>query len=219
MGMPFGVSSLLRLLSTSPKSKLIYSSQGGAVDPSGFKDHNGNLFVTYKVDGNSLGGGGLCGNGDFSHKTPLILQQVSKRDGITLVGGNQIILDRDIADGPLVEAPNLIRTHDGVYVLFFSSNCFNGPNYDTSYATSTTGIYGPYLKSTKPLLITGGNGNRLQSPGGATVGADGKRIVFHNDAKPGQWEVRQMWTGELSIRGTTVTVKSGRELYLEHLDS
>jgi len=125
------------------------------------------------------------------------------------VGGNQTILDRDDTDGPLIEAPSLIRTQEGVYVLFFSSNCYSGPYYDTSYATSTTGVHGPYHKSTKPLLITGGDGRGLQSPGGTTVAPDGKSFVFYNDQKPSDPTVRQMWTGKLDIRGTTVSIAGG----------
>lgn len=185
---------------------LICFRDGGAIDPSGFQDSDGNQFVTYKVDGNSLGGGGPCGNADGSHHTPLVLQQVSKHDGFTLVGGSQTILDRGNADGPLIEAPSLIRTREGVYVLFFSSNCYNGPYYDTSYAKSTNGVRGPYHKSKKPLLVTGGDGRRLQSPGGTTVAPDGKRFVFHSDQKPSDPSVRQMWTGHLNIRGTTVSI-------------
>ena len=35
--------------------------QGGAIDAAGYYD-NGNRYITYKVDGNSLGHGGACGN-------------------------------------------------------------------------------------------------------------------------------------------------------------
>ena len=135
-----------------------------------------------------------------------MLQEVSKKDGFTLIGSAREILDRGQADGPLIEAPSLTRTKDGVYILFFSSNCYNGPHYDTSYATSTTGVHGPYYKSKEPLLMSGGDGNRLNSPGGTTVGVGGKRIVFHSDQTPDNSSVRQMWTGYLEIEGTTVSI-------------
>ena len=38
--------------------------QGGAIDASGFRDVDGKLYITYKVDGNALGSGGSCNNGD-----------------------------------------------------------------------------------------------------------------------------------------------------------
>ena len=138
-----------------------------------------------------------------------MLQQVSSDNGFDLIGDPIEILDRGEFDGPLVEAPSLLRTSEGVYILFFSSNCFNGVLYDTSYATSTNGVRGPYTKSSAPLLVTGANGNQLQSPGGLDVGPMGKNVVFHSDSRRGDARVRQMWTGQLSIRGTNVRIAGG----------
>jgi len=83
------------------------TSGGGAIDPSGFQDTDGTRYVAYKVDGNNLGGGGSCGNGDGSHSTPIMLQQL-QGDGITPVGSPIQILDRGQYDGPLIEAPKII---------------------------------------------------------------------------------------------------------------
>ena len=135
-----------------------------------------------------------------------MLQQVSANDGITLIGGPQQILERGKYDGPLIEAPSLLRTSEGIYVLFFSSNCYNGFLYATSYATSTNGIRGPYRKSSTPLLLTGDHGDQLQSPGGLHVGPKGVNVAFHNDKHPGNPDVRQMWTGQLAIQGTNVRI-------------
>lgn len=182
------------------------SSGGGAIDPSGFQDHDGKRYITYKIDGNSLGGGGQCGNANGEFKTPIMLQEVSEKDGTTLVGKQQPILDRGPYDGPYIEAPDLVRTEEGVYVLFFSSQCYNGPNYDTSYATSINGVLGPYEKSSKPLLLSGDAGGQLRSPGGAGIGPGGARMVFHNDVKPGDSFFRQMWTANIKISGRTVSI-------------
>ena len=35
--------------------------KGGAIDPYGFVDKDGSIHVAYKIDGNSIGHGGLCG--------------------------------------------------------------------------------------------------------------------------------------------------------------
>lgn len=177
--------------------------QGGAIDPAGFFDTDGSLYVVYKVDGNSLGGGGICGNGDFSHPTPIMLQKMSP-DGLNTVGDATQILDRD-ANSSLVEAPSLIRSSEGTYVLFFSDNCFNGPDYDTKYATASA-IAGPYTKAASPLLASGGDGGRFYSPGGADVSLDGTKLVFHSDENQSDASVRQMWTAGISISGTTVSI-------------
>ena len=177
--------------------------QGGAIDAAGFQDTDGTRYVVYKIDSGSLGGGGLCGNGDLAHGTPVLLQAVAA-DGVTPMGNATQILDRDAADGPLIEAPYLIL-HSGTYFLFFSSNCFNGPDYDTSYATASA-ITGPYTKTGTPLLVSGGDNGALNSPGGASVSPDGTQIVFHADETADNATVRQMWTAGIVIDGTTVNI-------------
>lgn len=179
--------------------------QGGAIDPSGFVDTDGKVWVVYKIDGNSLGGGGPCGNGDAKHMhpTPIMLQQVDPKDGITHIGNPQQILDRGSGDGPLIEAPSLIKSPGGVYVLFFSSNCYNTPLYDISYATSKK-LQATFSKAKEPLIRPGDYG--LNSPGGATAYKDGSKIVFHADKNYGDPSVREMYESGIQIKGTTVTL-------------
>ena len=43
-------------------------SQGGAIDPAGYND-NGQRYLIYKVDGNSLGNGGPCGNTGMANQS------------------------------------------------------------------------------------------------------------------------------------------------------
>lgn len=78
------------------------------------------------------------------------------------------ILNRDDADGPLVEAPSLIKA-DGTLYLTFSSNMYNTNLYDTSYATATS-VTGPYTKAQPPdaPLITS-DMQGLYGPGGADM--------------------------------------------------
>lgn len=67
------------------------------IDISGFEAPGGSLYVTWKVDGNSIG----------SSHTPIRLQHVGA-DGYTVDGDVYQLIDRDAADGPLVEAPSLV---------------------------------------------------------------------------------------------------------------
>ena len=185
--------------------------QGGAIDPAGFADvpdasGTPHQYVVYKIDGNSIGPGGNCNNGNGPESglkdTPIMLQEVSPTDGYSTIGEPVTILHRGAADGPLVEAPSLVRVDNGgsgLYVLFFSSNCYAGPYYDTSYATSTNGVTNggqPYQKSAQPLLVTGTGG--LYSPGGLDVGVDGSKVLFHADE--GQTaDTRQLYSGVVTI--------------------
>lgn len=183
--------------------------KGGAIDADGFQDIDGKRYVMYKVDGNSIGHGGECVNSVAPIvPTPIMLQAVAG-DGITPLGGPLEILDRDDFDGPLIEAPSLHRTGEGIYFLFFSSNCFSGPLYDTSYATATS-IYGPYTKSDLPLFITG-DGPDMRGPGGSDIVKDGSRVVLHGhlDESTGYvgYTPRGMYTARLTFSGTSVTAQ------------
>ncbi|KAF2774090.1 Arabinanase/levansucrase/invertase [Teratosphaeria nubilosa] len=145
--------------------------QGGAIDPAGFQDDDGTLYVVYKIDGNNIGHGGTCGNTVKPIvPTPLMLQKM-EADGVTKSGNATQILDRIASDGPLIEAPSLVRSSAGIYFLFFSSGCTRAPSYNFKYATATS-IEGPYTRAAKPLLQTGSYG--LVAPGSAAVHSDGK---------------------------------------------
>ncbi|KAL9122170.1 MAG: hypothetical protein Q9187_001271 [Circinaria calcarea] len=197
------------------------TSQGGAIDPAGFADSDGRQYVVYKIDGNSIGPGGNCGNGNGPNlvDTPIMLQEVSTRDGFTLIGSPLPILHRGDADGPLVEAPSLVRVPNAqaqggwMYILFFSSNCYSGSLYDTSYAVSVNGIRNggqPYAKAGKALLVTGTQG--LYAPGGLDVSVEGGKVVFHAD-KGTTSDVRQMYTGTISVSGQVMENVKTRSEY------
>lgn len=183
-----------------PEPLACHADQGGSIDPSGFTDSDGQHYMTYKIDGNSKGHGpGPCGNSEEPiHSTPLMLMQF-EADGYTRTSHHITeILDRGKYDGPLIEAPYIIK-YDGVYFLFFSSNCYSSDVYDTSYATASS-VWGPYTKATKPLMVTN-NPFALTSPGGASVTTDGKAIVFHARCDVG----RCMYERSLKISGKIVT--------------
>ncbi|TKX19522.1 putative glycosyl hydrolases family 43 protein [Elsinoe australis] len=150
-------------------------SEGGSLDASGFVDEDGTRYVTWKIDANSLGNGGSCGNSvPPLLNTPIVIQQVGE-DGITKIGDRTTILNRDDIDGPTIEAPKIIK-RNGFYILFFSNNCFNSPLYTQSYAYSRN-VRGPYTKAARPLYTLGDQG--LSGPGGGEATGDGSLMVFH----------------------------------------
>ncbi|KAJ5337459.1 Glycoside hydrolase [Penicillium brevicompactum] len=117
-----------------------------SIDPAGFKDKDGSQYVVFKVDGNTIGHGGICNNGiEPLIPTPILPQKVAK-DGVRPIGDAVQILDRNTADndGPLVEAPNLIL-HGDTYFLFYSTHYFFDPKYDVRWATVSS-ITSPYNK-------------------------------------------------------------------------
>ena len=96
-----------------------------------------------------------------------MLQAVAA-DGVTLQGAPVTLLDNDgVSDDGVVEAPSLVKSASGEYVLFFSSGCYSTADYTVNYAVSTGGIDGPYIRK-GPLLATGDDG--LYAPGGGGGG-------------------------------------------------
>jgi hypothetical protein len=87
---------------------------------------------------------------------------------------------------------------NGVYLLFFSSNCYTTTLYDVTYATATS-MKGPFTKSSAPLMVTN-NPYEVTAPGGATAITDRKAVVFHANCPAG----RCMFERAITISGTKV---------------
>ena len=159
--------------------------KGGAIDADGFVDIN-NIdaarYIVYKVDGNSIGHGGVCKNGKAPIvPTTLALQRVSSDDGYTTLGDPVELLHNIPSDGPNIEAPALVFIpSSGLYFLFFNSGCFKLPGYQIEFATSKS-IDGPYTRNAVPLLATGDTHAHLRSPGGIDFSANASRMVFQAD--------------------------------------
>lgn len=159
--------------------------------------------MTYKVDGASIGHGGICNNGiPPILPTPIILQEVAA-DGVTPVGPNHTLLDNQgLSDDGVTEAPSLVKTWNGTYVLFFSNGCYSSLDYKVNYAISTAGITGPYTRY-GPLFATGDLG--LSGPGGADVLWDGVHMVFHANNESEFTGVRLLHTAVVEVEGVRVS--------------
>ncbi|KAK0664250.1 putative arabinan endo-1 [Lasiodiplodia hormozganensis] len=178
--------------------------QGGAIDASGFKDWE--TRGTGWGPGNAIGNGGLCGNTiEPIVGTPLMLLAVAA-DGVTPQGSPVQLLDNaGVSDDGIVEAPALVKTYDGEYVLFFSSGCYSTDNYTVSFAMSSGGVTGPYQRADGPLLKSGDVDGQLVAPGGMDVHWDATRMVFH-ERESAEPLVRQMWAAQIKIGNGTVQV-------------
>ncbi|KAH6854302.1 glycoside hydrolase family 43 protein [Chaetomium sp. MPI-CAGE-AT-0009] len=196
-----------------PSPLLCPLDRGGAIDPAAFRDPaDGRRYVLYKIDGNALGGGGECNNGVAPYQsTPIVLQEVDAGDGVGLVGEGVEVLDREDVDGPLVEAPDLVRVDGdgdgdggddggGVrYVLFYSNHCWDEPEYSVHYAVAEGNISGPYVRADGALIQTG-DGFNITAPGSAASG--GGWMLFHGDCPEG----RCLFGAEMEVVGSNVTV-------------
>ncbi|GAB7365019.1 hypothetical protein MBLNU230_g5801t1 [Neophaeotheca triangularis] len=175
------------------------TAQGGAIDAASFKDTDGARYVMYKIDAVALGNTCAAPEGT---STDILVQRVEE-DGFTKLGAPMTILSNGEYDGGNVEAPVMTKTEDGVYVLFFSSNCYTSEAYDTSYATSESPM-GPFKKTQFPLLVTG---EGIWGPGGASVAIGGREMAFHGyeseDAVGGR---RFMYVARPAYDGDRVSV-------------
>ncbi|EMC91620.1 glycoside hydrolase family 43 protein [Baudoinia panamericana UAMH 10762] len=187
-------------IDTSATPWICPTAQGGAIDPAGYLNSDGTRWVVYKIDGNASGHGGSCGNTVAPIvQTPIMLQQVNAADGHTLIGDPIQLITNGPADGPYVEAPSLSYL-GGKYVLFFSSQCYQTPQYDVSYATAPS-ITGPYTKY-GPLLVTGSNG--MTAPGGLDLAINGNHAIWHANYGSG----RAAFTGFVALSGNIVTAST-----------
>lgn len=178
--------------------------QGGAIDASTFIDSDNSLYVLYKIDGNSKGNGGSCGNTVSPIiSTPIIIQAVAS-DGITKSGDAVQVLTNIDEDGPLVEAPSLIHAGDGTYFLFYSSGCYTDSSYTAKYATSDAPMTAFTRGATNPLLRSDGVYG-LDGPGGLDAAFDDVHVAFHARSAADD-KRRFLYTGSITISGDTISM-------------
>ena len=162
-------------VSSNPKPFICQTGEGGSIDPSMFKDRDGQRYVLWKNDGNSVG-----------LLTWLHIQKVSA-DGLTLEGEPHRLLTVDQGwEGSLIEAPTLWQ-QDGKYYLFYSANAY----YDRRYAVGVAvadNVLGPYTKIKGPVLATN-VGAGLIGPGGQdiVVGPHGDTWILVHAWAPGEY--------------------------------
>ncbi|KAI0204812.1 glycoside hydrolase family 43 protein [Astrocystis sublimbata] len=178
---------------------------GGVIDAAGYDD-GVDRWITWKVDGNSLGGATTCQGGSPSGgytPTPIMIQRMA-RDALTLLDGPSQILDNEGAsNNGVVEAPALYKIGDGNYILFYSAHCYSSDDYDIEYAFSST-INGPYTN--RGILLRSVDNKGIWGPGGLDIDPNGKNVVFHGrlNANDGGG-AREMYSATLTINGRDVS--------------
>ncbi|KAI1848713.1 hypothetical protein JX266_005572 [Neoarthrinium moseri] len=179
---------------------------GGAIDASGYDD-GVNRWITWKVDGNNLGGATTCQGGTPSgayKSTPIKIQRMA-RDALTLLDSPKVILDNEgAANDGVVEAPALYKVQDGLFVLFYSAHCYASDDYDIEYAFSST-IDGQYTD--RGILLRTVDNKGVYGPGGLDIDPNGKNVLFHGRDGPGQGGggTRYLYSAVLSLNGKGIS--------------
>ncbi|KAF4951630.1 hypothetical protein FSARC_12873 [Fusarium sarcochroum] len=134
---------------------------GKFIDAAGFKDSKDSRpHVIRKQKGDTSGPNGV---------NALFLQEVGQ-DGITMVGKAVLLVNRiESVEGKSLEAPNLVRMKNDMYVLFQEDD-----TYDIKYAYSTNTAYtrAPRSLFKTPMFS-------LRAPGGAISNEAGDKLLFH----------------------------------------
>lgn len=153
---------------------------GGTIDPSIFRDADGQLYLYYKNDGNAIG-----------RPTELFGQRLSP-DGLGLTGEAVALARNDRPwEAHVIELPTMVR-HGGAFILFFSANHFGWEEhqrlspYAMGYATCR-GPLGPCTDAPENPILHSYNDRAagcLSGPGHQAVFEAGGRqfIVFHAHA-------------------------------------
>ena len=172
----------------SPTPLVCPEAQGGAIDPSPFRDSDGSLWLLWKNDGNAIGA-----------DTWLWSQRLSA-DGRRLVGQPARLLKQTRTwEGALVEGPFFWR-HGGTLFLFFAANAYASKTYAEGYAVCTAPTGACVEAPENPILRSN---TYAAGPGHASMIVSGGRtwLLYHawqpgreGTAEPG----RQLWLDEVT---------------------
>lgn len=186
-------------MDTSEKPLICQADEGGSIDPSPFRDKDGQLYLYWKNDGNAIG-----------LLTYLYGQKLSK-DGKTLQGeAVQLLHNRELWEGNLIEAPTM-HEQDGDYYLLFSASDFASDLYGVGYAVGKNPL-GPFKKSPdNPIVYSVGD---VAGPGHQTITTDGAGNT---------WLVYHAWTagfigdnvGKRTMRIDPILFKNGKITFKE----
>jgi beta-xylosidase len=154
----------------------------GSIDPSVFVESNGNAWLLWKNDGNSIGQQSYIWARRLGPDGGLL----PGTSAVRLIGVSQAWEFGTGIHDSLVEGPSMVAAGGSLY-LFYSGNNYLTSNYATGYAVCSAIATGACTKPQNgPILASGSNG---RGPGGGEVFADhaGRLwLAYHawNPSKP-----------------------------------
>jgi GH43 family beta-xylosidase len=126
---------------------------GGDIDPDIFQDTNGQSYLLWKVDGDSIG-------------QPSTLWSQPLDSNFNLTGAPTQILQADESwQNGIIEGPDMVNV-SGHYLLFYSGNAYETANYAIGVAVCTSPV-GPCTDSTANPVLSSQQG--MEGPGGPSL--------------------------------------------------
>ncbi len=168
---------------------------GGVIDPSYFHDPAINAsYLIYKQDGNAIGAGGVCGNGEWPNApTPLVAILLDPDDLTTPISEPFELLSNLEVDGPNIESPVLwyyeyYPTNDEgrhrvvkTYHITFNSGCFHDLSYRIEHIICIASLpnYSNWTKPGSPRGIRDCNWRRFKD--GEMTGGYARTLLKSGD--------------------------------------
>lgn len=159
--------------SPAPQPLVCQTALGGSIDPSPFRDADGQLYLYFKNDGNN----------PVADKPTQIFAQRLAADGLSLTGSPVSLVQNDQPwEGRVVEAPTMV-VRGGAYTLFFSANDYGWQpsqrvsSYAIGYATCQ-GPLGPCADNPDNPFLASSVQPCLSGPGHQTVFQSGGKEYF-----------------------------------------
>ncbi|MFN2461372.1 MAG: family 43 glycosylhydrolase [Candidatus Velthaea sp.] len=141
----------------------------GSIDPMATLDENGDRWLIWKEDGNSV-----------SRPTPIWAQRLGA-GGLSVFGERHELIRNDAAwEGHVVEAPVIMR-RDGWFYMLYSGNACCGAEcaYAVGVARSRT-LLGPWEKCPRNPILAGNEAWRCPGHGSVTTDARGRTFFLYH---------------------------------------
>lgn len=162
----------------------------GSIDAFPIRDENGDLYVVWKEDGNSVG-----------KPTPIWAQRLDINRW-KLTGDRREIMrnDTETWEGTLVEGPFIMR-RNGWFYMFYAANfcCGRGCNYATGVARSKT-LLGTWEKYSENPIMKGNENFNCPGHGSAVTLENGRTFFMYHayDRKDSVFAGRQALIDEIN---------------------
>jgi xylan 1,4-beta-xylosidase len=165
----------------------VFCSDIGEIDPLPVTDEHGADWLVWKRDGNSEG-----------QPTPILAAPLAP-GGLSLATPPHELFRADAAwESGLVEAPALLRSRRGFYLLYSAGRCCGRHcNYATGVARSPS-LLGPWEKRPGPIL-TGGGSFRCPGHVGIAPGPSGEPVLAYHAYVRGDSSNRQLFVAPVSF--------------------
>ncbi len=182
-------------------------SAAGSIDPYAYVGADGAPYLVWKNEGGSVADPSQPNAPPVQLPNQIVAQPLSG-DGMSLVGRASVLLQPTEGwEGGVVEGPAML-VDNGVYLLFYSANNWNSPNYSIGLAVCS-GPLGPCAKQGGgPIVASSASFVGPGGPGFFTDTSGQVWMCFHGwlPGQVGYPNSRYLFLRKVYVNGSTVSV-------------